>query len=323
LPILSTPETTEVIYGVESIISKVAKTISELKDCADACWDAAGPSAVVTTAPVRKALIAAAQRGIRLRGITDITTDNISYCKMMIEDGHHLRHLPELKTTFGINDRMEYMCMVIVEEKKAPAQYIVSNVKRFVEGQQSLYDTLWSRALPAEQRIREIEEGLKPEFTETIIDPTEIQKRGFDLVKSAKEEITILFSTANGFKRQERAGLIRLLQETDPTVKVRILLPVDSAMENTTKDKFYEDRRIEIRYFLKSTPQTLLTTLTTDKKLCLVIELKDDTKDNSFEAVRSATYSNSESIVWTHASIFETLWMQAELARRRIDQRIS
>jgi hypothetical protein len=219
---------------------------------------------------------------------------------------------------------MEYMATGVIQEEKSLWQAILSNARTFVEGQQSLFDTLWNKALPAEQRIREIEEGHKPEFTETITDPSEIQNRGFELVKSAKEEITILFSTANGFKRQERAGLMLLLLETDPTVKVRILLPVDSALENTMKDKFDQDRRIETRYFLKSSPQTLLTSLTTDKKLCIVVELKDDTKDNSYEAVRSATYSNSESFVWTNASIFETLWMQAELDdRRRIDQKIS
>lgn len=301
------------IYGVENIINKVAKAISDVKDCADGCWDAAGPSMVVTTEPVRKALKELAKRGVRIRGITDITEDNITYCKIMVEDGHQLRHLAEIKTTFGINDRREYMAMVTLEEKKAPAQYILSNVKTFVEGQQSLYDSLWSKALPAEQRIMEIERELKPEFTETITDFSEIQKLGFELVKSAKEEITILFSTANGFKRQERAGLMLLLLETDPTVKVRILLPVDSALENMMKDKIDEDPRIEIRYFLKSTQQFIPHFCMADKKLCLIIELKDDTRDNSFEAVKSATYSNSESIVWTHASIFETLWIQSEL----------
>ena len=35
------------------------------------------------------------------------------------------------------------------------------------------------------------------------------------------------------------------------------------------------------------------------------VEMKDDRKDNSYEAIWSAIYSNSESIIWTHASIFE------------------
>jgi hypothetical protein len=128
-------------------------------------------------------------------------------------------------------------------------QAIFSNAKTFVEGQQSVFDALWSKALPAEQRFKEIEEGLKPDFIETISDPSEIQKLTFDLVKSAKEEITILFSTVNAFKRQEHAGLMWLLQETDPSVKVKILIPSAHVSESTIKNEFDENPRIEIRYF--------------------------------------------------------------------------
>ena len=34
---------------------------------------------------------------------------------------------------------------------------------------------LWRKAIPAKQRIKEIEEGLKREFIETIQDPDEIR----------------------------------------------------------------------------------------------------------------------------------------------------
>lgn len=324
MPILSTPETTEVIYGADNVVNKTLEAFSEVKICLDGCYDSTAPSMVLSFEPIWKAIKEHATRGTRLRYVTDITGDNISYCKLFAESGCHLRHLNGIKSNFAIADRMEYMATVVLEKDKSLWQALISNAKSFVEGQQSIFDTLWSKALPAEQRIREIEEGLKPEFTETISDPSEIQKTGFDLLKSAKDEVSILFSTANGFKRQERAGLMQLLQETDPTVKVRILIPATFAHENAIKDKFDKNRIIEIRYFLNTSLQTILTSLTVDKKLCLVVELKDDTKDDSYKAIRSATYSNNESIVWTHTSIFETLWMQAELQdRRRIGQKVS
>ena len=62
--------------------------------------------------------------------------------------------------------------------------------------------------------------------------------------------------------------------------------------------------------------QTSLTTLVIDRKLSLEVEVKDDTKDNSYESVGLFTYSNSESTVWTHASIFETLWIRAEIEEK-------
>jgi hypothetical protein len=58
--------------------------------------------------------------------------------------------------------------MLLVQgEGQPPTQAIVSNVKSFVEQQQYFFDTVWDKALPAEHRIREIEEGLKPDFIET------------------------------------------------------------------------------------------------------------------------------------------------------------
>ena len=48
-----------------------------------------------------------------------------------------------------------------------------------------------------------------------------------------------------------------------------------------------------------------------DNELSLVIDLKDDTKQNSNEAIGLAAYSNSESTVLSYTSIFETLWLSS------------
>ncbi|HEY6668006.1 MAG TPA: hypothetical protein VI033_02530 [Candidatus Nitrosopolaris sp.] len=62
-------------------------------------------------------------------------------------------------------------------------------------------------------------------------------------------------------------------------------------------------------------------TVIVDKELCLTAEVKDHEKDNdeydSNEVLELATYSNSESTVLSYASIFETLWIQAELKNRQ------
>jgi two-component system, OmpR family, sensor histidine kinase VicK len=71
--------------------------------------------------------------------------------------------------------------------------------------------------------------------------------------------------------------------------------------------------RITIRG-LDQSIKTKLTTIMADRGLSLVIELKDDTKVTSNDAVGFATYSNSESTVLSYASIFETLWIQSRIA---------
>jgi two-component system, OmpR family, sensor histidine kinase VicK len=56
-----------------------------------------------------------------------------------------------------------------------------------------------------------------------------------------------------------------------------------------------------------------VTILVVDRTYSLVIELKDDTKEISEEAIGLAAYSNSKSTVLSYVSIFESLWIQSKL----------
>jgi hypothetical protein len=56
---------------------------------------------------------------------------------------------------------------------------------------------------------------------------------------------------------------------------------------------------------LNKSVQTTVTTIVADNELSLVIELKDDDKYNSNEAMGLATYSNSESTDLSYASIMK------------------
>jgi two-component system, OmpR family, sensor histidine kinase VicK len=194
-------------------------------------------------------------------------------------------------------------------------QLIHSNVNAVIEQQQYFFETLWSKAIPAEQRIREIEEGLKPEVIETIREPKVIQERVFELLKSANDEILIIFSTSNAFRRQEKAGavdlLIRIAKSKD--LKVRVLSPFDDYVRNIIdKIKREPETRIEIRN-IEEPLQTKVSVLIVDRTSLLSAELKSDSKDTSLEAIGLATYSNSKATVLSYASIFESLWNQTEL----------
>jgi hypothetical protein len=51
-----------------------------------------------------------------------------------------------------------------------------------------ILETQWKKAIPAKQRIREIEDGAKREVVEIIRDPFEMQRIRYDLIKSAKKK---------------------------------------------------------------------------------------------------------------------------------------
>ena len=50
-----------------------------------------------------------------------------------------------------------------------------------------------------------------------------------------------------------------------------------------------------------------------DRKECLIVETKDDTKDNSYEGAGLGAYYDSKPIALSYASIFDSLWKQTEL----------
>jgi two-component system, OmpR family, sensor histidine kinase VicK len=133
-----------------------------------------------------------------------------------------------------------------------------------------------------------------------------------------------MYSTANAFHRQEQAGAIQLLKEAamERGIKVRILTPEDELIVETGRklmmlqqETQQPHENIVIRY-IQPHLQTKVSILIVDKKYSLAIELKDDTKQISIEAIGLATYSSGQSSVSCYAAIFESLWMQTELYQK-------
>ena len=308
-------EKTETIYGVENTVSVSLQCFARVKERHDSCGDDTLPSVIVTTEPIKNAYRDLLRRGIKTRFITEITEKNIEYCKELRKIVYELRHLKGVKGNFAVGES-DYIATAVQQEARPIARLIHSNARAMIEQQQYFFETLWNKAIPAEQRIREIEEGIKPEVIETIRDPKVTQERVFELIRSANDEILIIFSTSNAFRRQEKAGALDFLIRTAKSkdVKARILSPVDDHVRNVIDKIKREDSksRIVIRNIEESL-QTKVSVLIVDRSSLLSAELKSDWKETVDEAIGLTTYSNSKPTVLSYASIFESLWNQTEL----------
>ena len=309
-------EKTAVIYGAENIVNKTLQDLSRCKSQVDNCIDSNAPSMFANpNHPVTMAFRELKKRGIRLRLIAEITKDNISDCKELM-NVFELKHLDEVKGNFGIADGSYYAASAKSIGSSPPPLLIPpllieSTLKPFVEQQQYFFDMLWRKAIPAKQRIKEIEEVLKREYIETLQDPEEIQNLSPKLITSVTEEVDIIFPTPNTFKGYEREGMIALLtRKADDEIKVRILLKQNNDIQPTLEKLVNMHPHITIKNLDKSV-QTKVTTILADNELSLIIELKDDAKQINNEAIGLATYSNSESTVLSYVSIFETLWLSS------------
>lgn len=315
-------EKTELLYGVKNAVGRGDKFMKNVKVGMDLFGDKNGPSIVMEFEVYMNNYIDVIKRGGKIRFITEVTRENLHYCKELKKIVTEMRHLEGLVGGIAVSES-EYMSTTTLKEKQLLTQVFYSNANEVVRQGQYIFDTFWNEAIPVEERFREIEEGIKPDFIETIREAYKTQNIVFDLVGSSKEEILIIFSTSNAFFRQQRAGSLALLSEAaNRGVIIKILVPHDKRIQeiikssteinyNTNNRNSIKDR-INIR-FLEPKVHTRISILIVDRQFSLTVELKDDTKNTSLHAIGLSSYSNSKSTVLSYVSIFETLWKQAEM----------
>src|SRR5918994_4543103 len=330
-------EKTEVHHGIEDANNVIINFVHNTKNKLDACLDANGPSVMIDVQPIKEARINAKDRGVKFRYITEITKENISYCKQLIKEfDAELRHLDEVKGNFEINDGgKEYIATANLQKAKPLKQLIYSNVQEIGEQQQYVFNTLWNKGIPAQVKIKEIEEGIIPEFTDIIQYTEEAQSLEWHLLEATKEEILIIYSTVKAYKLQESLGVMDYLAKlSNNGINVRMLTPKDSSVEKSLQN-LEATSTINVKY-LETETGIKNKYLITDRKNSLVIELKDeddnidkyynflkkmeDEKHKPITSLQSsstilgiAISSNTKSTVSSYISIFETLWNQTEL----------
>jgi hypothetical protein len=108
IPSISETEETEVVYGAENIINKILQVFSNIKQRYDVCADSTGPYAFLKAEKLWNEYIYLRYRGIRLRFLTKVTMNNISYCKAIMKVAE-FRHLAQLSPT------LEYVTEVFAQ----------------------------------------------------------------------------------------------------------------------------------------------------------------------------------------------------------------
>ncbi|MFL6413619.1 MAG: ATP-binding protein [Nitrososphaeraceae archaeon] len=310
-------ERTEVLHGEENVMNAILRFLSQAHRI-DSCGDLKALSAAIGVEAYKKLLFDLRNRGIKLRYITEITKENIQYCKEMMKFAEEVSHVDGIKANFFFVSETEYIATAARQEAQSVPQVIYSNVKDIVMQQRYIFESFRNRAISGDQKIRQIEEGVDLGKTEIIQNSYRTKELFIDLVSSAADEILLILPTVNAFYREERIGLIHLLREAveQRGVNVKVLIPSSDAIERILqksekgeeeKQKKFEIRRIDLTSEIKN------TILVTDRKASLVTELIDNSKENFVEATGLATYSTSEPTIKSYTSIFQNFWKQVEL----------
>jgi len=303
------------VIASQDISKTLSGVIVNLKKNLDCYFDAKNLSMIsrMLSSNAQK-MLELKSRGAKLRCITEITRDNLSKCNEIMRN-FELFHTSCLTGSFLIADGHEYLGYLIDGQGEERLLHI--NNSSFVDGQQFLINTMIDKALTANQRIIEIGRGSGDEFIETLRDPLKTKSLILELMRSAIYEIAILFSTKNSFVMAEREGILEeIARISERGIKVKILVMKDETVNEISTlrlNAFHEN--IQVNYLQQFLP-TKITTIIVDQIKSLTIEVNDDTKETFQEAIGLSTYSNSESTVFSNASIFESFWIQSELDKQ-------
>jgi len=253
--------------------------------------------------------------GEGMRWIMNIDKEGVPLVKIFLQAGIRLRHIKNMPPlNFGVSDKEVAITVEKMEGGKMSQSFLVSNEPLYTIHFNSVFDELWKNGIYAEDRISDIELGAEANV-EVIPRSSRAKDLYLNLVKKAEKEIIVMFPTTNAFIRQNNIGVIQFSGEAarGRNVKIRILMPSHKSTEGIVqylKENYAE--YVDIRY-IENLSDTKATILVIDRKVSLVMELRDDSKTTFDEAIGLSTYSNSRPGVLSYVSIFENLWKLTEL----------
>jgi hypothetical protein len=275
-------------------------------------------------------------RHITSRFITRISPENLEYCIRLMKYVD-LRHIDNVSGYLGIKDLDEQFIYVstglgntAVESTKLinpESDLILSTNQPFIQMQSYFFERVWSVATPAMQKIAEIERSVSKHkmLKELMNNPLEIRDAVTEIIESSRSEILVVFPDANTFWCAEDGGVVALLgNKIKHNVVVRTIVHIDKS------DGEVELIKERIRHALRSESNDLYANISfltrelrdrtmffiVDQVTLLSVDIVDSTKKMFAEIIGKATFSNNETRVSATISVFDTLWIRAELEKQ-------
>ncbi len=175
----------EILHDADNAVEKGALFMRNTKTRMDITLDKNAPSIVVQITAYYEGYKDITRKGAKIRCITDVTPENVSSCKKLSNLVTELRHLDGIKGGIAVNES-EYMATTVLQKTKTLSEVFYSNVDEVVDQGLYIFESLWKNAIPAIQRINEIERGIEPVFTKTLLDNKEIKDTIFQIIKASK-----------------------------------------------------------------------------------------------------------------------------------------
>ncbi len=207
----------------------------------------------------------------------------------------------------------------MLEEGKSIPELICSNVKSIINQNQFIFETLWNKAIPAEERIREIKESLLPVETKIITENKEIISHLMSILANTNLGVstcTVISGIELAYKFKPifegYKNIVRIHQQGKIKNGVRFLTHIENDKEQVALVKKFLDMGFYIRH-LKNIPS--LNFGVSERQLESTIE-----KMTRGKMMQSLLHSTEPLYISHFQSLFEELWDSAIDVEERIRQ---
>jgi two-component system, OmpR family, sensor histidine kinase VicK len=308
------PETTEILQGAEDTTRAVVLFFTNASTVS-ACADSLAPSVAMEVEAIRECYEDLKRRNSKVRWITEITRDNLSHCRALMEYAE-VRHLDGIKGNFGVSDTA-YIATAIINKAQPVPELVYSSARSVIEQNKYVFDALWSKAVVAEDRIREIEEGVIRPETRAVKDPVKILQDTIGLVRRSNQYSVcsvsegLLYAYNHSFDAFKE---ILDLHRSGKHAGIRWVTKIEDNQDSMLLEavKTFTKLGMQIRHVKNIPPMSFGIS---EKEIGITVESRRAGPLNA-----SAIFSSEPAFVEQFAAIFGELWDRGINSKDRIDE---
>ena len=308
-------EITHVFYGEEDAMKILLQTMVNVKREAVVCADANSAAFLMEVELVNKGYIDFKRRNIKIRFITQITSDNLPYIKDLMNYAE-VRHMDIVKGNMAISET-ESVSTATLNSAKPVTQTIYSNAQPIVEQQRYFFENLWTNAMPVEERIKELEGIAVRVETRAVRGGNEILQETLRMVRDSNEYYVSSPPAGLLYAHNYAFDTFTQVLNKSPTGEhrgIRWITNLEEPSQVEVAEKFAR-MGMEIRH-AKNLP--LISFGISDKEMGLTVEKMENGK-----LTLNAIFSNEPEFKNHFRAIFDELWNQGQDLSDRVNEIMS
>jgi CheY-like chemotaxis protein len=258
------------------------------------------------------AYLAAANKGLKVFLITEITPDNLSVCKQLAANrGIQMRHLGGVQSSFAVWDEKHAIEVTTLSKNGSftSGQVMYSNLEPIVGEKQHLFEHLWKLAKAARERIRELDASPDLSKVTVVSGYDDLFKIRLKMVREAEVSLDISAISEVVSKVLIPSALQDHADAVSRGVRLRYLFEMNLNQDVESAKKLMS-AGIEVRHLQNSVTVFGVS----DKAAISMVTVKDAGTNEKTQGM----FSVHPDYIEQYRLIFEMLWNSAIPASERI-----